>query len=104
MKKVKFFSPLRKKKKKENLHFFGKYQNISSHVLKISAISLVLRTREITDIFNTFNEIYLVFPHPQSQKGKKRTHKLTNAHARYTHNKPNHVYNFGLSECNRVNE
>ena len=32
-----------------------------SHVLKISAISLVLRTREISDIFNTFDEIYLVF-------------------------------------------
>ena len=30
-------------------------------VLKISAISLVLHTREITDIFNTFDEIYLVF-------------------------------------------
>ena len=30
-------------------------------MLKISAISLVLRTREISDIFNTFDEIYLVF-------------------------------------------
>ena len=30
-------------------------------MLKISAISLVLRTREITDIFNAFDEIYLVF-------------------------------------------
>ena len=38
---------------------FGKYQNISSHVLKISSISLVLRTREKADIFNTFDEIYL---------------------------------------------
>ena len=28
-------------------------------MLKISEISLVLRTREITDIFNTFDEIYL---------------------------------------------
>ena len=34
---------------------------ISSHVLKISAISLVLRTRVIADIFNTFDEIYSVF-------------------------------------------
>ena len=30
-------------------------------MLKISAISLALRTREITDIFNAFDEIYLVF-------------------------------------------
>ena len=29
--------------------------------LYLSAISLVLRTCEITDIFNTFDEIYLVF-------------------------------------------
>ena len=36
-------------------------KHISSNVLKILAISLVLRTREITDIFNTFDEIYLVF-------------------------------------------
>ena len=36
-------------------------KNISSHVLNISVISLMLRTREITDIFNTFDEIYLVF-------------------------------------------
>ena len=39
--------------------FFGKYQNISSHVLKILSISLVLRTRENADIFNTFDEIEL---------------------------------------------
>ena len=32
------------KKEKENLLFFGKYQNISSHVLEILAISLVLCT------------------------------------------------------------
>ena len=32
-----------------------------SHLLKISAISFVLSTREITDIFNAFDEIYLVF-------------------------------------------
>ena len=30
-------------------------------MLKISAISLVLRIREITDMFDTFDEIYLVF-------------------------------------------
>ena len=34
---------------------------ISSNVLKISVISRVLRTLEIADIFNTFNEIFLVF-------------------------------------------
>ena len=33
-------------------------KNISSHVLQISAISLLLPTREITDIFNAFDEIY----------------------------------------------
>ena len=36
-------------------------------MLKISAISLVLRTREITDIFNTFDEIYLVFTSKKSK-------------------------------------
>ena len=59
-KKVKFFSLKQKNKKK--IYFFSvNTNNISSHVLQISAISLVLRTREITDIFNTFDEIYLVF-------------------------------------------
>ena len=59
-KKVKFFSLYGKNKKK--IYFFSvNTKNISSHVLKISAISLVLRTREISDIFNTFDEIYLVF-------------------------------------------
>ena len=44
------------------IHLFSvNTKNISSHVLKISATSLVLRTREITDIFNTFDEIYLVY-------------------------------------------
>ena len=52
----------KKKKKKENLLFFSvNTKNISSHVLTISAISLVLRTSEITGIFNTIEEIYLVF-------------------------------------------
>ena len=41
--------------------FFVNTKNISSHVLKISAMSLVLRNREISDIFNAFDEIYLVF-------------------------------------------
>ena len=60
MKKVKFF-PFTEKNKKKIYFFSVNTNNISSHVLKISAISLVLRTREIDDIFNTFDEIYLVF-------------------------------------------
>ena len=60
MKKVKFF-PLTEKIKRKFTFFRVNTENISSHVLKISAISLVLRTREITDVFNTFDEIYLVF-------------------------------------------
>ena len=54
------FSPYRKKIKRKFTFFTVNTKNISSHVLKISVISLVLRTREIT-IFNTFDEIYLVF-------------------------------------------
>ena len=34
---------------------------ISSNVLKISVISRVRSTSEIADIFNTFDEIFLVF-------------------------------------------
>ena len=60
MKKVKFF-PLNGKNKKKIYFLSVNTENISSHVLKISAISLVLRTREISDIFNSFDEIYLVF-------------------------------------------
>ena len=60
MKKVKFF-PLYGKNKKKIYFLSVNTKNILSHVLKISAISLVLRTREILDIFNTFDEIYLVF-------------------------------------------
>ena len=60
MKKVKIF-PLYGKNKKKIYFFSVNTKNISSHVLKISAISLVLRTREFSDIFNTFDEIYLVF-------------------------------------------
>ena len=60
VKKVKFF--LFNGKNKKKIYFFSvNTKNVSSHVLKISAISLVLRTREITDIFNTLDEIYLVF-------------------------------------------
>ena len=44
------------KKKKKKIYFFSVSKNISSHVLKIS-----LCTREITDMFNMFNEIYLLF-------------------------------------------
>ena len=53
----------KKKEKKKKIYFFFSVntKNISSHVLTISAISLVLRTSEITGIFNTIDEIYLVF-------------------------------------------
>ena len=60
MKKVKYL-PLYGKNKKKIYFFSVNTKKISSHVLKISAITLVLRTREIADIFNTFDEIYLVF-------------------------------------------
>ena len=56
MKKVKLL-PLNGKNKKKIYFFSVNTKNISSHVLKISAISLALRTRESTDIFNTFDEI-----------------------------------------------
>ena len=62
MKKVKFF-PLDERIKRKFTFFLLITKNISFHVLEISVISLVLRIREITDIFNTFDEIYLVFPH-----------------------------------------
>ena len=51
------FFPLNGKNKKK-IYFFSvnfAFQNISPHVLKISAISRVHSTGEITDIFNTFN-------------------------------------------------
>ena len=60
-KKVKFFPLNGKIKRKFTFYFSVNTKNISSHMLKISAISLVLRTREITDILNTFDEIYLIF-------------------------------------------
>ena len=53
---MKFF-PTMEKEKKDYLFFEVNTKNMSSHVLKISAISLVLRPREITDIFNTIDEI-----------------------------------------------
>ena len=48
-------------KNKKKIYFFSVNSKIFHLVLEISAISLVLRTCEITDIFNTFDEIYLVF-------------------------------------------
>ena len=46
--------------------FLVNTNNISSNVLKISAISLMLRTRQITEIFNIFDEIFLVFTEKKS--------------------------------------
>ena len=66
MKKVKFF-PLYGKNKKKIYFFPVNTKNISCHVFKISAISRVRSTREIADIFNTFNEIYLVFTPKKSK-------------------------------------
>ena len=67
----------RHRNKKEIYFLSGNTNNISWNVLKISEISLVLCARENTDIFvlrgrgntnifNTFDEIYLVFTY----KGK----------------------------------
>ena len=44
-----------REKEKYNLLFLVNTKNIPSTVFKI------IRTREITDIFNTFDEIFLVF-------------------------------------------
>ena len=53
---------LLEKKNKKKIYFLSvNTKNISSHVLKISENSLVLCTREFTDIFITFDEIYLVY-------------------------------------------
>ena len=55
-------SKIMEKSLRKKLKFFPlteKIERNSSHVLKISAISLVLCTHEFTDIFNTFDEIYL---------------------------------------------
>ena len=46
----------------EDIYFFKVYTKyISSNVLKISAISRARSTSEIADIFNTRDEIFLVF-------------------------------------------
>ena len=58
-----YFSSTEKKNKRKFI-FYSITVNteiVSSHVLQISEISFVLRICEITDIFNTFDEIYLVF-------------------------------------------
>ena len=47
--------------KRKFTFFSANTKYISSHVLKISSISLVLRTCENADIFNTFDEIYSLF-------------------------------------------
>ena len=53
-----FQSVLLDRKSKKKIHFFSAIiKNISSHVLKISEVSLVLLPREFTDI--TFSEIYI---------------------------------------------
>ena len=52
---------LEKKNKKKIYFFLVNTKTISSHVLKISENSLVLRIREFADIVITFDEIYLVF-------------------------------------------
>ena len=52
---------LEKKENKTKIYFFSvTTKNISSHVLKISENSLVLRTREFTDIFITFDSIFCI--------------------------------------------
>ena len=55
------YCPEKHEIKRKFTFFSVNTKNISSHVLKISLISLVLYTRENADIFETFDEIYLVF-------------------------------------------
>ena len=55
------YCPEKYKIKRKFTFFSVNTKNISSHVLKISSISLVLRTRENADIFNTFDEIHLLY-------------------------------------------
>ena len=50
-----------KYKIKRKFTFFGKNQNISSHVLKISSNSVVLRTLENADIFNTLEKVNILY-------------------------------------------
>ena len=49
------------KKYKENLLFLVKTKYISSRELKTSKFTFVLRTHANSDVFNTLDEIYLVF-------------------------------------------
>ena len=65
MKKVKFF-PLTEKNKKKIYFFSENTKIISSHVLKISAFSLVLRTRELL-IFSRHSMKYIWYS-PQKSK------------------------------------
>ena len=52
----------KKYKIKRNLLFWGvNTKHISSRDLKTSEFSLLLRTRENSDVFNTFDKLYLVF-------------------------------------------
>ena len=47
---------------KRKFTFFGvNTKNISSRELKTSKISLMLRTRENSNVFNTLDKLYLVF-------------------------------------------
>ena len=55
------YYPEKYKIKRKFTFFLVNTKNNSSHVLKISSISRVLCTHENADIFNTFDEIYLVF-------------------------------------------
>ena len=62
--KVKF-PPLTEKIKGKFTPFFGKYQkyliSCVENICNFTRATLVLRSRKITDIFNTFDEICLVF-------------------------------------------
>ena len=51
----------KKYKYKKKIYFFEVNTNISSRELKTSKFSFVLRTHENSDVFNTLDEIYLVF-------------------------------------------
>ena len=55
---------LEKRKEKDNLLLFVNIKTISSHVLKISENLLVLRTRELTDIFIKYESIHLKSEYP----------------------------------------
>ena len=89
---------------KKNITFFSVNTNhISAHVLEISAIPLVLRTDEITDIFNTSDEIYLVFTiksyHPLSTSSNdhKRIVKVSLKISRKVDKQGNSCLNISLS-------